>query len=579
MNKKGFASIIVPLVLLGLLVVGGGIWYYEVRKSELPQSKDQSVPSITTQTNQSSTVQNSGQSQANADSSSTIFQAVTKNFDYPYPISWQEPWSYVYNNVDWGDYNTSFSLTGVSIGEKTVPSNQNLYKTRAGQKVYAITLLFKINTTVKQSQGQYCVPLTLRQIVNEQGDKSAPLESYWLADNQSCVQGRDVTYNSEAVTFEISPSDKDLLFTSGGKANVFFSVKLKDDGTIDVQKEPQSESDNTVGKTSLLNVTGSGIYSTLTDQASLDVHVYSGTTLVGGLSAANFSLKTNKVAPGSCMLFLDNKRFISEMGMGHYVIPIASGCVWASGQYDITLTASTSSGQGIANIIFSVPAKTSLFPPGSPSPLSVKITDPVGKISINRGNNLAINWTATGGSPSSTIYFILSSTSTGQQQSLSAPAYSLQKSIKITIPPGSYTLSAKDYSYGYGSFSNTSTVTVLGVSPAVSVSSSSVESDYDEIVNDGICETQVDVYLVDDYGYGIRGKRVDLKSDKSSDTIVPTALYSDSSGEIDFYFKSTNIGTSTLSAFVEGNSTAIITQVSVLDARDNDCPSIGDYTP
>ncbi len=151
--------------------------------------------------------------------------ATAKNvFPFPYAVTWVEPWSYVYNNVDWEDASTTFSLTGASAASGT------------------LTLFFKINNSVIKQQGAsgQCIPLSMRKVANELGDLMPPAERSWTADEGNCLVNSQ-TYLNRTLTFPLDPGEADMTFTSGGTANTFFLVHVAPDGSVTATLPPTND--------------------------------------------------------------------------------------------------------------------------------------------------------------------------------------------------------------------------------------------------------------------------------------------------------------------------------------------------
>lgn len=93
-----------------------------------------------------------------------------------------------------------------------------------------------------------------------------------------------------------------------------------------------------------------------------------------------------------------------------------------------------------------------------------------------------------------------------------------------------------------------------------------------DIVASGSCAAMVEVILYDNFDYEMPNKKVILTSDRGSvDTILPLALVTNESGEIDFNVVSQTVGTSTLGVSVDGIIFPQKLQLHVLDPVENDC--------
>jgi len=145
---------------------------------------------------------------------------IQASFSYPYPVSWT--WDSSRNDI------ADFSLTEVSLGERTVPSFVHSAIYKPGDKIYALTLNFKINT----HWDALGIDLYTEQrlILNEEGDKMAPINLYF---NVQSLGGKKTYYDQEVI-FVVPKTQKVFTFTTGGSSNIFFTVKILDDGRLQV---------------------------------------------------------------------------------------------------------------------------------------------------------------------------------------------------------------------------------------------------------------------------------------------------------------------------------------------------------
>jgi hypothetical protein len=153
---------------------------------------------------------------------------ITKEFSYPYSLSWQENYS---------GYSINYDLTKITIGDKTI-DNFSSYSSafKKGDKTNALTLYFKI-IKIGQIGSGICLRINFRMELNEQGDLAAPVNNSFNAD---CFWDNQTYYDQEVI-FEVSQNKKEFSITTGGKSNIFFTVKVLDNGDISVEKNPASE--------------------------------------------------------------------------------------------------------------------------------------------------------------------------------------------------------------------------------------------------------------------------------------------------------------------------------------------------
>lgn len=225
MKRNGFTPIIV-LIVVGILVFGATVLFLSMRTKT-------SVVTPTTQSSLGPTPSQSTVSLTTPTSSNQSPLSWAQAFNFPYPVSWKDHWQYNYNGRTWGDYITEYDLTNVSLGDTTlskdVPAGY-----AAGDSVHAITLRFKLNSQVLHSEGNYCVPIHIRRLLDEEGDTAAPINIYIHTSSFYCISGIDATSEGE-VTFLVAPTDKEFTFLAGNDANDSFMVTLMNDGTLQVK--------------------------------------------------------------------------------------------------------------------------------------------------------------------------------------------------------------------------------------------------------------------------------------------------------------------------------------------------------
>lgn len=147
---------------------------------------------------------------------------IEKKFSFPYPVTWKES-------------DTTFSLTGVSIGTRKVEEGERLHKLnppgayQTGEKIHALTLFLRIDTRSARS-----VPLNLRRI-EEGRDRIIPNNrDFSFPDSGGIFALEERTYRNQKVVFEVPEGEKEFTITTGGTSNAFFIIQLTDDGDIQV---------------------------------------------------------------------------------------------------------------------------------------------------------------------------------------------------------------------------------------------------------------------------------------------------------------------------------------------------------
>ncbi len=155
---------------------------------------------------------------------------VSSTFNYPYPVSWTEG-------------GASFSLTGATLGNVSVPADAATGNgSGPATSAYALTFLLKIST----GNSPQCIPVNMRQLLNEQGDLGAPMNSRFDFPDTRGAQfigfcpAPNITYTAQKVIFPASENQNQFEFTTGGTSNIFFSVTVNASGTIQLQQEAQN---------------------------------------------------------------------------------------------------------------------------------------------------------------------------------------------------------------------------------------------------------------------------------------------------------------------------------------------------
>jgi len=154
-----------------------------------------------------------------------IVPKLRESFSYPYPVT------YRYNHT--ATHFFDFSLTGISLGERTVPSfvSRHSLDYKPGKEIYALTLYLKINNVGRYGAG-VCLSNTFRLLLNEEGDLQAPINSGFNAD---CLYD-DQTYFDQEVIFIVPETQKAFTITTGGEAKIFFTVTVLDNNQLKVEK-------------------------------------------------------------------------------------------------------------------------------------------------------------------------------------------------------------------------------------------------------------------------------------------------------------------------------------------------------
>ena len=146
------------------------------------------------------------------------------SFQYPYPLSWKETDIEEWKSAD-------FSLIEVSLGKRTVPSFIYSSSYKPDEKIYALTLYFKIKTYGSGDVG-VCYSPNFRLVLSEEGDLMSPINNRF---NAECLK-RDRTYLDQEVIFVVPETEKEFYITTGGRSNIFFTVTVSENGDLEVEK-------------------------------------------------------------------------------------------------------------------------------------------------------------------------------------------------------------------------------------------------------------------------------------------------------------------------------------------------------
>lgn len=192
-------------------------------------------------------------------------------------------------------------------------------------------------------------------------------------------------------------------------------------------------------------------------------------------------------------------------------------------------------------------------------------------ITVARGGILTARWDYLTGNKNSLVYFSL--IKDGQQsftgrESFSGKAGDGVATTTATFPPGNYLLTLVN-----PASSQKVPVIITGPEPMVSAKESTFTfDDYDSIIADGLCETLITVGAVDEYNYPMNNASISLQSSRgSADSITKDPDYPNDEGY--FVITSKTIGTSTLTAVVNGMELPQKLLLKVLDPSANNCPS------
>ena len=137
-------------------------------------------------------------------------------YSFPYPVSWQ--------GKGWGEPN--FSLTKVELDE-----------TSSGM---TLTLHFDIQTKYEGFCASTLAVRGLRRISDELGNLVNP-RLMELANPKHCVTSNSTLFDQKIFFDNIPLADKEIIiavFGQNGEQQTFFTVKVQNNGTLDVQIAP-----------------------------------------------------------------------------------------------------------------------------------------------------------------------------------------------------------------------------------------------------------------------------------------------------------------------------------------------------
>lgn len=150
--------------------------------------------------------------------------AVTRTFEYPYPLVWTEG-------------GITYSLTGLAYGY--VPATKFVRKDAAssykeGEIVHALVLYAKLRTG---ESGGYA-NLTMRRVLNEEGDMVPPnVDQFYLQGSGGIMARPNTSYTGQPIYFLVEPGAKEFIFTTGGASNKFFTVRVLPENVLDIEVE------------------------------------------------------------------------------------------------------------------------------------------------------------------------------------------------------------------------------------------------------------------------------------------------------------------------------------------------------
>ncbi|MDP2598545.1 MAG: hypothetical protein Q8P49_01805 [Candidatus Liptonbacteria bacterium] len=222
MSKKNFT--IVAVVCSSAILIFGVLLFLPVSHDIVPEPQNITPPAP----EPSMAVSSSAAQAAPVASSGQASGLLSANFQYPYPVSWE-------------DSGVQFDLTAVSLGKKTYPASSLLnlespvpgssYYTE-GQMVNTVTLIVKVSN--KTTYDNDCARLAVRRVTNEEGDVAPPNISKFNFPSGSCGIDANTTYVGQEIPFVVSGADKDFTFTTGGSSNIFFSISAEN-GAVRVE--------------------------------------------------------------------------------------------------------------------------------------------------------------------------------------------------------------------------------------------------------------------------------------------------------------------------------------------------------
>lgn len=200
-THQGFGTIAL-LVIIGIVLITTSGSYVAVKRRSSPSPQSSSSPDATPSVN------------ASAQPTSETRSSASISFSHPYPVSWQ-------------DYGINYSITSVSIGSLQIPSAAlpQVYSKAGGgyyepgEWVYALAIDLKI----QNDSAAICPQMTMRRLINEEGDFVAPLNrQFYFSGHGGCQLSAQIT-ETQKIFFAVSESEREFTFTTGGRANIFFT--------------------------------------------------------------------------------------------------------------------------------------------------------------------------------------------------------------------------------------------------------------------------------------------------------------------------------------------------------------------
>ena len=207
------------MVIIGIVLIATSGSYVAVKQRSSPSPESSSSPDATPSVS------------AHAQPTPETGSLASVSFSYPYPISWQE------------DYGINDSITGVSLGSIQIPSlahpqayskpGGGFYK--PGEWVYALAIDLKIRNDTTNTY--LCRQVTARRLVNnKEGDFAPPLNRQFFFSAHGNCQLDAQTTEMQTLLFGVFESEREFTFTTGGRANIFFTVVREGEQDLRLEK-------------------------------------------------------------------------------------------------------------------------------------------------------------------------------------------------------------------------------------------------------------------------------------------------------------------------------------------------------
>lgn len=122
--------------------------------------------------------------------------------------------TFTFPPVTWKEGGATLSITGASFMGTTLT----------------------LSLGVQMGGSNECVPLNIRLAAGETGALTPPqTTNFAFPESGTCVGHAGSIYKNQAVTFTVDPSAFPLLMTTGGNANIYFTVATSTGGGMDVE--------------------------------------------------------------------------------------------------------------------------------------------------------------------------------------------------------------------------------------------------------------------------------------------------------------------------------------------------------